>query len=337
MANSQVRNPTAKPLLQRGNVDGIPAIALENEHLRAVVLPDCGGKIVSLFCRRFHCEWLWRNPHMPLRVPPAGTTRYVQEFDNGGWDECFPTIAPGVLPSGPHAGKHVHDHGELWALPWRVEACDECGGVARLVLSAEAPFLSARVERTIMLSRNSPVLSLRYRLENLGDGPLPFIWAVHALIGLEPGMRIETPGGTEFQVSGWFPAGERSPAAPPALESDGSMNLPDGAPPPGSAWGLKGAFLGDFRQPIILRAADGAGFGYRFGREDFDGAALWVNNGYWSGCGSAPYGNLGFEPQIGLSDDLSAALREGTPHATLQPGDHREWKLDVILGTGEAP
>ena len=84
-------------------VSGLPAVSLSNDTLELVAIPEAGARITHLR-RRAGREWLWRNPRLPFRAapvePPLGPTDYVDRFDSGGWDECFPTITPGRLPDG---------------------------------------------------------------------------------------------------------------------------------------------------------------------------------------------------------------------------------------------
>ena len=94
---------------------------LENEHLRVVIAPQRGGKLISLFSRRTNTEWLLP----PLRpYAEARSDAGFEEWDGGGFDECLPTVAPsGTSP----------DHGELWRKPWQEEdpvtlRSTACGG-----------------------------------------------------------------------------------------------------------------------------------------------------------------------------------------------------------------
>lgn len=311
--------------LQSVERDGLRQLIAENELVRVVVLPACGGKIASIFDKARNTEWMWSNPHLPLR-PPRGSKRYVQEFDNGGWDECFPSIAPGTIRHGPLKGLAVHDHGELWSREWFLDRMDCNEGAATIGLSTTLESISVRVSRTLTVDARLPSIRLDYRLQNLGEVELPYIWASHPLIPLDSGMRIEAPPGSRFDVS---LVGDC--AATPRLDASGVLALPEPATNGARGQCFKGVFRGDFRQPITLRRADGAALSYRFGADDFDGVALWCNAGAWSGCGSAPYNNIGFEPQKGLSDDLAEAIASGGPLASLAPRETRCWGLDIIL------
>ena len=88
--------------------------------LRAVIVPELGAKIVSLFDRRRQHEWL---------VPPMRTlkqTAYGDDFvsqDMSGWDEMMPTIV-----ACDYQGARLPDHGEVWSIPWQVERLRQQAG-----------------------------------------------------------------------------------------------------------------------------------------------------------------------------------------------------------------
>ena len=96
------------------NVSGFPAVALRSSDVEIVVVPALGAKITNL--RRLPGrEWLWRSDQIPL-APPIPGASYVETADSGGWDECFPTVGPCLLPENPAV--LLPDHGELWSAPW---------------------------------------------------------------------------------------------------------------------------------------------------------------------------------------------------------------------------
>ena len=71
-------------IITHTDYEGLAAIVMEDECLRAVVIPGWGGKIASLYDLRHDREWLHRNPHLPYRLPTYGDD-YVRDFDAGGF------------------------------------------------------------------------------------------------------------------------------------------------------------------------------------------------------------------------------------------------------------
>lgn len=90
---------------------GWKSAVIENGNVRAELVPELGGKLVSLRDCRSGKEWLLDAGDRELRRPDYGSP--FTEWDMSGWDECFPTIDACRV-----AGIDLPDHGELWPLPW---------------------------------------------------------------------------------------------------------------------------------------------------------------------------------------------------------------------------
>jgi hypothetical protein len=58
---------------------------------------------------------------------------------------------------------------------------------------------------------------------------------------------------------------------------------------------------------------------------------LWINCRGWAPPGKTPYYNLGLEPCIGAPDRLEDAIHEWGAAQFLQPGEERNWGLEVWL------
>jgi hypothetical protein len=90
---------------------------------RVVVLPELGGKIISLIRIASGCEYLISLPsNEDFRKPSFGGT--FVDYNNVGFDECIPTIAACDYPEGTFAGFQLPDHGDVWSLPWQHEIRD---------------------------------------------------------------------------------------------------------------------------------------------------------------------------------------------------------------------
>ena len=61
-------------IITHTDYEGLAAIVMEDERLRAVVIPGWGGKIASLYDLRHDREWLHRNPHLPTGCRRMVTT-----------------------------------------------------------------------------------------------------------------------------------------------------------------------------------------------------------------------------------------------------------------------
>jgi galactose mutarotase-like enzyme len=159
--------------LEKTTWHGLSAWALESELLRTVIVPELGGKLVSLVDKRNQLEWLVDAGLRPFQPVPYGAS-FVEQ-DMSGWDEMFPTIVACAYPvRGEKYGTPLPDHGEVWTQPWTVEPAQP--GLLRLGVLGKA--LSYRLIRTLSFS-NDATLRMHYELKNLSSDRVPYIWAAH--------------------------------------------------------------------------------------------------------------------------------------------------------------
>lgn len=173
--------------LTQSNWRGVPAWTLESDRLRVVTTPDVGAKITSIFDKKTGYEWLIAPADRPFQPVAYGAEFIVQ--DMSGWDEMLPTIKPCRYPApGPYLGAPLPDHGEVWALPWDVEAAED----SALTLAVEGRALPYRFTRSLSLA-DPATLRLGYTLTNTGDGPITALWAAHPQFTATPHTRIRLP------------------------------------------------------------------------------------------------------------------------------------------------
>jgi len=164
---------------------GLRAIVLENELLRAVVLPEAGAKIWQITYKPLDADLLWNNP----RVPPARlplNSRYDDVW-SGGWDELFPNDEVAVIE-----GESYPDHGELWTGEWRSDSWSNVDEVG-VRLKYFTPISSIEVEKTIRLGRDRSELEFHHRFTNRGRTAFPFLWKLHPAMAVTPEHRIDFP------------------------------------------------------------------------------------------------------------------------------------------------
>lgn len=290
----------------------LDAWALTHDTAQMVIVPERGGKIVSLCHLPTGTEWLWLNPHLPWR-PPAPTDSYVERHDLGGWDECFPTVAPTTVD-----GVTWPDHGDLWWRPWESALRDD-----GLWMGTEGA--GYRFERTIR-----PVVGgfrLDYAVSNQGSDLLPYLWCAHPLLCTEPPLEIELTGRPRLYLGNRSALGEagESHRWPTIAE----RTLRTVGKPSGLAAKL---FVEVETGEVDLCHPGGATLSFRWPVEALPILGLWLNEEGWSGSGSAPYCNLGVEPATGAPDDLAVALHEWGGARFLPPGETHRWWLEITLG-----
>lgn len=173
-------------------MQGFDAYHLGNEEIELAVVPALGARLISLKNLRTGREWMWH--------PPGGLklfrNRPGDDFSNSplaGMDECLPTITPCSWQ-----GLELPDHGEVWNAPWQVDAGAWENGI--LKTSIRLKLFPFEFERAIELNGNEILIS--YQLNNRSTEKRHFLWAVHPLLRLEAGDRLELPDSTRALLNG---------------------------------------------------------------------------------------------------------------------------------------
>ena len=318
------------------SADGISVIRLQNSCLSVSVLPQLGGKIYEIVDLRSGRDWLWKNPHIPLRRPQPDML-YDRELDSGGWDEILFSVKPCTvdLPNGQQMS--AGDHGVLVGIPWRlVHASAESSGEAVCELHADGQSPSFLLRRRISIDAEQPKIVIEYTLNNTGDIQWPWLWCAHPLIAVEYGMHIGLQEGQAIYLN---PA-----SAADADRVNGGQFWPMLRSPDGRSTNLAVIFKEPtnpesfstkvfvrFRNKVCVSTPeDVESFSIEYDERDLPWLGLWINKKAWSGCGSEPYLNLGVEPATAPHDTLAEAVSLGCADY-LQPGESRSWTLGVYL------
>lgn len=318
-------NPTRQETTWRG----MRALALENELLRTLVVPDMGAKLVSLLDKRNQVEWLVGPGARPFRPVPYGAP--FTEQDMSGWDEMFPTISACAYPvPGELAGRTLPDHGEVWALPWAVSEGQE----GRLTLAVTGRALPYRLVRTLAYPAPD-TLALHYRLTNTGREALAYIWAAHPQFATAPAARVRLPArvnrvwNTLPEAWGWGPP-ETEYAWPEATTPQGNPVRLDEVGPPSLQRARKFFLPPELRIEMVtlVRQPGGAWLQMAWSPADIPYFGLWVDEGALS-----PTSVVTPEPTTGFYDSLETAWqkREVT---VAGPGETKSWTVTVTLGMG---
>lgn len=308
--------------MQETTFNGLAAIHLERDNLRLTMIPAWGGKIASIYDAAREREWMHVNPHFDYRLPTYDAD-YVADYDVGGFDECFPNIGAGDYPEPPWTGTALPDHGEVWALPWRVEPVRH--GVRLNVHGVRLPY---HLEKTVTM-RGDGRFRIDYRVKNPTPFAMSAVWSSHPIFEVRPGMSLEVPcrrmrvdGGVNF----------------PAVAGD-IISWPDHAgmtmerlPEPEAGWAAKLFTVGLEEGWVRLAdAASNASFRFEFDANLVTHVGLWLNYGGWAGAaGAPPYYNIAIEPCIGVADRLDVALAEGAC-LDVPANGMREWWLEVVM------
>lgn len=172
-------------MVKRGVYKGIESLILENDYLKATFLPNYGGKLASLINKKTSREFLFQSNKETLEIPEYGSP--FSMYDSSGFDEVFPSIDACPYPDGEYKNLPVPDHGEVWAMPWKVEVSDT--GILAWVISEKFNY---KLEKKVILINDT--LETSYKVTNLSDKErFKFIWTPHALLNCSTKTELITP------------------------------------------------------------------------------------------------------------------------------------------------
>ena len=318
--------------ISRTTIEGFEGIRVHTGVVELTLIPELGGKISSLRDTRTDREWLWRHPRYPYKRVPHGSS-YIAEADTGGWDECFPSVAACSYPSEPWRGVAIQDHGELWSQAADFEIIEQADKVT-LFNRWQGVALPYTFARKISIHENSACLHIDYEVENQSDHPINYVWCIHPLLAIEPGMELFLSASSRLHVAGTIPA-NISPSMenlqyPFEVPGLNFPSLPESSAacaikiwsdplPSGEAWATLHAYDGEFRM--------------KWDADLLPQIAVWMNFGAWAADGGTPYYNLGLEPCIGAQDSLADAVTQYHLFGTLPPHGSKAWWLEIELAS----
>jgi galactose mutarotase-like enzyme len=308
-------------------VAGLPALSLYNDDLELVAVPSAGARVTHLR-RRNGREWLWRNPVLPLSVPPielpTTPTAYIDRYDSGGWDECFPTVGACALPDTVPA-RPLPDHGELWCAEWQHDLLAN-GEVTIWRSVAHCRTVPASVQREVTLDGDA--IHFDYRIRSLGDAPFPYLWAAHPLFAIQPGTLLELPGVSRARVGAVHGRHDLASGEMVTWPLDNERGL---VVPERGGWAMN-LFM-ESAAPGLARLTDptrGETLELHWDAAEIPFVTLWLNFGGWGPAGE-PYVNLAVEPCLAVPTTLDEAAAIPGMAPILPPSGERAWRLTVTL------
>lgn len=294
-------------------------IVLDNGRIAVGVLPDFGGRVVSLVDGVSGREWIDQG----TPSTNIGETATYGRAEATGWDECFPTISP-WNGTATMWGRPLRDHGDLWGRPWQVTEQNSTA------LDAEMTTAEFRFRRRLELDGAS--LRADYEVENRTGNEMPYLWALHGLLAVSHQDRIVLTGVGEVAAT--------------YLALDGRVLVEDRL-----AWPAPEAlpfaldqvqpaqrnFAGKFYAHGIAGRRAAIGHGQQWltisWGEAIDDLGLWLNYGAWP----EPPGtyHVALEPTTASVDHLGQALDAGSAR-WLQPGATDTWTITLTLSKDAA-
>lgn len=270
---------------------GFQVAVLENEHLKATVIPAIGGKLHELIYKPLDRDLLFHHPRVEVRQPVFGAN--VDNWWTGGIDD--------VLPTG-HAcelnGEEFPFLGEVWSLPWQLER----DGDHAIRLVRDGVITPFRIERRVELRPGEASLRLDYTVTNVGTQPFEFIWGLHPGFPIGPSTHIEISGSRTVFAEGHRPVelGDDNEGAWP-LSSVTRLGRD-----PANTWSL--LYVTDLHDGRLAVIDDEwrTGLSITFPHELFRCVWVWLVDGGWRGIRC-----IAVEPWTGYPARLDQASAQG--------------------------
>ena len=292
------------------------SVVLENHAVRAVILPELGGRVWELTDLARDRQWIWHRHDVSLAR--AGRGASYDDLWAGGWEELFPNDAAGRFE-----GRDLPDHGEWWTTRWRVESASS----NRLRMSADTEVIRTRSVKELRLEGNT--LSVAYRIESREPRAFHCLFKQHLAVAITPGCRLRMPGGRVTVVDPTF-----GTVASDARPFDWPVGVRgDGVPadvsvvPERSNSGREFIYVADLKGGScgVDDPAARAGIHMTFDQAVLPYVWFFLAYGGWRGCYTAV-----LEPCTNMPKDLTEAVHRGQS-LRLEPGTAFETRVSVTL------
>jgi hypothetical protein len=308
--------------IKQKQFQGLECHTMENSEVSLSLLPEVGGKMISLMSKRTGFEFLSLSGR-PFRKPAYGED--FEALDISGFDECFPAIGKGIYPERPWEGIEIPDHGELFTLPWDCEIVDD-----RIIMTVSSVRFSYRFTKTLSLSCTE--LCIDYELENLSPYEFKYIWSPHPLFTAMPKTKICLPEGVGLRA---YDSHQSVPGRqirqvgwPHAKQPDGSI-VDISVLKPAHAKTAAKYFTTQLKEGWCgLQYPDGHALKILFPAEKIPYLGLWINEGGWPS--SDPSYNIAMEPCTGCPDELETAIQNGE-YASIGNRQKKQWHLILSI------
>jgi galactose mutarotase-like enzyme len=308
------------------SVGGLKGIVIENEKLRVVVLPDLGGRIISLIYKPTEAEFAWHCPDVPFKKPD-----HQIEYENvSGFFDCLPTTDPCTFKE-----KKLPAAGEVAFEPWNVLKAEKRLSGVTLKMDCTCKIYPLRINKEVSLNKDESILRLRYTIRNLSDEKLEYNYSAHNTMQVSPHHRIILPHEV-MKVKHGFSTTDRlgkpgdEVSWPQAMDKNGrTVDISKiGSPCDGFGESLYTPRLKE-RWAAVLNEARKEAIAFSWSGEALPYLQIWANNGGWR-----RYYHAALEPSTGRPDNLEMAVSQWKEYATLEPKQKVTWKENIILAHG---
>lgn len=299
----------------------IHAVRCYGSRLSATFAPEYGGKMLSLYDHETNRELLEQTVGKNY-LRPAYDGEYIAA-ECSGFDDMFPTIDPCCYDEAPWMGQRLPDHGEVWALQWKMELEED-----RMHLWTYSPRFAYRLDKWIEQKGNG--LRVQYQATNLSQWDFKCLYAAHCMLAARDGAKLELPYDDQEDCVVIFSDFEELGAYGDTVMWDTQKGV-----------SLSRTYAADTRKGFKVYFKrripegwcrycynDGTALQIEFDPESMPYFAVWSNFGAFQN----KY-NVAIEPCTAPMDDPLTAKKYGL-HDTLPAFGSRRWNLDFTMLDG---
>ena len=165
-------------IVTKSRINNVEVLTGENDHIKFVIAPATGGKILSVYNKLLQKEFLWSNKNLLFETHQSGADYDINFW--GGIDELIPNDIRENID-----GNEYPDHGELWTTPLEYDLShDKISVFGKLKLS------ELYYKKTVSLKANSPEIILEYTIRNESNATRHFMWKLHAALAIREGDKM---------------------------------------------------------------------------------------------------------------------------------------------------
>lgn len=319
-------------ICQRRLQGSLRALVLDNGVLRLTILPELGGKIVSLIRLESGYEYLMQPPEPEHSYAARCYAGNFEDYETSGFDECVPTVAECVYPEEPFLGNRLPDHGDVWCLPSAAEIVAQ-----QACLTTDLRSLPLRFTKKVRMQEST--VRLDYEATNLSQAAVKLLWSAHPLLRVEPGAEIILPKEVREVEVAWSKGdrlgkfGDRCtwPEATGCSGEKIKLNR-TASPNAGTAEKLFSPRLSEGFCGMFLPQED-EGIAFRFDPRLVPYVGIWICHGGWPISRAAKHFTVALEPCTGRPDSLEQAITRNEC-AILGGYGAMQWWMEIEVNAG---
>ena len=295
------------------------AVILENEKIRTVIMPQMGGRVLSLIYKPTETEFAYRSENVPIK-------KINEELENvSGFFDCIPTTDPCTVN-----GKELPLGGEVSSKPWKVLKTTKTRNATAIKMEVRCKIYPILIRKQITLTRNKPILDLEYEVQNLSNAKLDYHYSSHDTIQVTPFHRLVLPREvTKLKLGYTSRLGNMGDeiAWPETVDVKGKRVDISKISGPGEGT-MENLYTDKLKERwcASINEAKQEAIGVSWSGEALPYLLICTNNGGWRG-----YYFAVLEPVTGRPDNLEVAINQWKNCASLKPQEKTRWNQKIIL------